>query len=77
MHLKCSIPFHYLNYAVYFSVQNVMDLVPEANELLSRLSEKADRVNRLGNDLTESINKLKDNIAISREEASRVSFQVR
>ncbi len=49
-----------------------MRLVPDATELLDRLSNQADKVNRIGTDLGENIRQLKEKIATTRGEASRV-----
>ena len=47
-------------------------MMPEAEGLMDRLTNRSDRVNRIGTDLTDSIRSLKEKIQIARGEASRV-----
>ena len=49
-----------------------MRLVPDATVLLDGLVTQADKINKIGVDLTHGITMLKEKIARSREEASRV-----
>jgi len=54
------------------TVDNVLRLVPDMTDLLAKLNRQAVTVNRIGKDLTRSINQLTEQISLSRGEASRV-----
>lgn len=55
------------------AVENAIKNVPEVEILLDRLVTQKDKVETIGMDLTQGIQLLKERIARSREEASRVS----
>ena len=47
-------------------------MIPDATALIDRLTIQADKVNTIGQQLTFDITGLREKIALSREEASRV-----
>ena len=51
----------------------MLRLIPDATELIDKLTIQAEKVNRIGQDLTFDITGLREKIALSREEAGRVS----
>ena len=53
-------------------MDKVLDLVPDVTGLLDKLSERAEQVNKVGEDLTKDIEALRENIGLARGEASRV-----
>ena len=61
------------NFLFYLLVDQVLRLIPDATELIDRLTIQAEKVNKIGQDLTFDITSLREKIALSREEASRVS----
>ena len=54
------------------TVDQVQRLIPDATALIERLTIQADKVNTIGQQLTFDITALREKIALSREEASRV-----
>ena len=53
-------------------VDQVQRLIPDATALIDKLTIQADKVNTIGQQLTFDITALREKIALSREEASRV-----
>ncbi len=57
------------------TVDQVLRLIPDATALIDKLTVQAEKVNNIGQQLTFDITELREKIALSREEASRVSSQ--
>ena len=58
--------------AAEMDVQQVIRLVPNVTDILSRLSSHADRIRKLGIDLRTSIMLLKNNVSTARDQANLV-----
>jgi len=55
------------------NVQQVLKLVPDVTDILSRLSGQAMRMRQLGLDLKTSLMLLRNNVSVARDEANLVS----
>ena len=62
----CLLPF-------FLTVDNVIDLVPQIDDLIAKLDKEREHISQIGEDLSKEIAELRENIKISRGEASRVS----
>ena len=61
-----------LQMSLYFLVKQVVELVPEAKELIVKLKERSDRIHIIGTNLGFNVSALREKITIARGEASRV-----
>jgi hypothetical protein len=55
-----------------FSVEQVQNLVPQIDSLISKLGENSKLIVQIGEDLTREIELLRENIKLARGEAGRV-----